>query len=195
MIVLLFGVSGVGKTSVGEKLAEKLQCPFFDLDDEIKRTMNTTLEQFMKDYPFSHERFKIKGKILKDLINNQKSHAVIAVCPIYHARNFNALLDSKKIFAIELLDTAENIFDRLVFSDENDHVYKDDEYKEKHRAYYINDIRQDMSFTKKVYKKIVNKYFVDNQPVEQVVEALWNLILDRNDSEIVSNTLTNQYQN
>lgn len=36
MIILIFGISNVGKTEIGKKLAEKLNYSFFDLDDETK---------------------------------------------------------------------------------------------------------------------------------------------------------------
>lgn len=36
MIILIFGVSNVGKTAIGKKLSEKLNYAFFDLDHEIK---------------------------------------------------------------------------------------------------------------------------------------------------------------
>lgn len=81
MVILLFGVSNVGKTVTGKKLAEKLGCYFLDLDEEIKKKFQTTLEKFMKDNPFSYKRGKIKGEVLRDLINkNQsKNDIVIAV--------------------------------------------------------------------------------------------------------------------
>lgn len=176
MIILLFGVSCVGKTTVGKELAEKLQWPFFDLDEVIKKRMNTTLDQFMRDYPFAHERFRLKGVILSELINEQQSHAVIAVCPIYYARNFNSLLKSDRILAIDLQDSAENIFDRLVFSDKNDNVYQDEEYKKLHRDYFIKEILKDIALVKRVYSKVERKYFIDNQPVQKVVDDLLRMI-------------------
>ncbi len=33
MVILLMGVAGSGKTTVGKKLAQALSCPFFDADD------------------------------------------------------------------------------------------------------------------------------------------------------------------
>ncbi|NLK96538.1 MAG: hypothetical protein GX272_00445 [Epulopiscium sp.] len=50
----------------------------------------------------------------------------------------------ENVIAIELQDSKEHIFERLVFSDENDNAYKDDEYKEKHKDYYMNNIHEDM---------------------------------------------------
>lgn len=47
LTILLFGVSNVGKTTVGKILADKLKYIFWDLDDEVKRFYNTTLEEFV----------------------------------------------------------------------------------------------------------------------------------------------------
>ena len=52
---------------------------------------------------------------------------------IYYARFFNTLIDLDKVIAIELQDSEEQISQRLNFSDENDNVYKDDDYKERLR--------------------------------------------------------------
>ena len=47
MTIYLFGVSNVGKTTTGELLAEKLGYVFYDLDDEVKRYYDMTLEEFV----------------------------------------------------------------------------------------------------------------------------------------------------
>ena len=172
MVILLFGVTNVGKTVTGQKLAEKLEYSFIDMDEEIKKRFQTTLEKFMQDNPFSYERGKIKGGILRDLINKNKNDMVIAVSPIYYARFFNPLIDLEQVIAIELQDLKEHIFERLIFSDEHDNIYKDDEYKEKHRDYYIKDIHQDIVFVRRIFNKIKNKYFINNRPVDQVVDEL-----------------------
>lgn len=130
----------------------------------------------MKDHPFSHDRGRIKEKILRDLINEYKDNIVIAVSPIFHAVYINSLIILEKVIAIELQDSKEHIFERMVFSDENDNIYKDDEYKEMHKDYYINDIHEDIVYIKKIYKNIKNKYFINNQSVEEVVDELYVMI-------------------
>lgn len=172
MVILIFGISNVGKTVVGNKLAQKLKYSFIDMDAEIKERFQMTMEEFMKTYPFQHERYKVKGKVLKDLLNKNKEDTVIAVSPIYYARNFNSLLDLENIVAIELQDSKEHIFERLVFSDENDNIYWDDDYKEKHKKHYIKEIGEDISYAKGTFKKIKCKYYIDNKSVDQVVEEL-----------------------
>lgn len=171
-VIMLFGISNVGKTVTGEKLAEKLNYSFYDLDELIKDRFQTTLEKFMKDYPYSYERHKQKGRILNDLIKENTENIVVAVSPIYYARFFNPLIDLEQVIAIELQDSEEHIFQRMVFSDENDNVYKDDEYKEQHKEYYIKDIHEDIVYTKTTFKKIKNKYFINNQSVDKVVNEL-----------------------
>jgi len=173
---MLFGVTNVGKTVTGEKLAKKLNYLFLDMDEEIKKRFHTTLEKFIQENPFPHERDQIKGKLLKSLLNEYKDNVVIAVSPFFYARNFNSLLDLEQVIAIELQDSEEHIFERLIFSDENDNVYKDDEYKEEHKDHYIKEIHEDIVYARRVYKKIENKYFINNRPVDQVVDELMVII-------------------
>lgn len=179
MIVLIFGVTNVGKTEVGKRLAEKLKYPFFDLDEEIKKTFRTTLEEFMKNNPWPHERFIIKGKVLRKTIEENGADMVVAVSPIYEARNFNYLLAWEDVIGLELQDTEEHIFERLVFSDENDNVYRDDVYKMQHKEHYLREIHEDIVYVKKTFRKIQWKYFVDNKPVEQVAEELFQMLPEK----------------
>lgn len=101
---------------------------------------------------------------------------VIAVSPIYYARNFNYLLEQEGVVAVELQDTEEHIFERLVFSDENDKIYKDDEYKERHKDYYMKEIHEDIMYMKRAFKKIQWKYFIDNKSIEQASDELMMMI-------------------
>jgi shikimate kinase len=176
MVIMLFGISGVGKTVTGKMISEKLKCSFFDLDEEIKVRYQITLNEFMNEVPYSYERGKIKGKILKDLLEEHNDNMVIAVSPIFYARFFNSLIDLKQVIAIELQDKEEYIFDRMVFSDESDNVYKDDAYKEQHREYYLKDIHGDIIHARTLFKKIKNKYFMNGRSTDQVVDDLLVMI-------------------
>ena len=44
--ILLFGISNVGKTTVGQLLAAELGYKFYDLDEETKLYCHMTLEEF-----------------------------------------------------------------------------------------------------------------------------------------------------
>lgn len=91
--------------------------------------------------------------------------------------------------AIELQDSKENIFERLVFSDKDDNVYKDDEYKEQHKDYYIKEIHEDIVYTRRVFEKIKNKYFINNRSVDQVVDELMIIIQNKSTERTQNNEL------
>lgn len=148
------------------------------MDQVIKERFATTIEEFLKDHPFPHGRSKIKGQLLKDLLEAHPEDMVIAVSPIHYARFFNPLIHRSGVIPIELQDSPEHIFQRLIFADADDNIYEDEEYKQAHKAHYLSEIREEIRDTKPTFKKIVNKYSINNQPVETVVDELAALIQD-----------------
>jgi shikimate kinase len=48
--VVLVGLMGAGKTSVGRKLAEKLELPFVDADEEIVKAAGCSIEDIFEHY-------------------------------------------------------------------------------------------------------------------------------------------------
>ena len=97
---------------------------------------------------------------------------VVAVTPMYYSIWFNKYLKRDDVLAIELQDTPESIFDRLVFSDENDQEYRDDEYRDAHASYYLKEIKKDITFHKRPFSKITNKYQMNHRSPEEVVKGL-----------------------
>lgn len=99
---------------------------------------------------------------------------VLAITPISFTENFRTKISGDGMLAIELYDTPENIFDRLVFSDENDIIYTDDPYKNERREYYMRDIQADLDWYGKIYAEIGirNRVFIDNDLPANVVERI-----------------------
>ncbi len=66
--IILVGMMGVGKTSIGKKLAERLGLPFVDADDEIEKAADLKIteifERFGEDYFRDGER-RVIGRLLK----------------------------------------------------------------------------------------------------------------------------------
>lgn len=170
MNILLFGVSNVGKSVTGGLLASRLNYKFYDLDDEVKKKLGCTLEQFVSSGTLM-ERDLVRCSMIASLVLIP-SDKVIAITPLSHMAPIQHLLSEKDIFAIELFDSAENIFERLVFSDENDNIYKDDEYKNEHKDYYLDDIQKDIEWYGSVYSSIKHKFDMDGRDPVQVTEAL-----------------------
>lgn len=172
MKILLFGTSNVGKTTIGKLLAERLGYAFYDLDEEVKSRFGMTLEEFVHTGDLRWRDQK-RGSIIKKIIC-LKEDMVFAIAPISYINNFRTRILAEDILLIELYDTPENIFSRLVFSDENDTVYTDDAYKEAHKEYYLKDIRADLDWYGKIYAAIGirNRVFVNNDSPEKAADRI-----------------------
>lgn len=170
MNILLFGVSNVGKSVTGRLLASRLYSDFYDLDEEVKKELGITLEKFVSTGTLMERDF-VRCTIINSLVS-MPSNKVIAVTPLSHIAPIRHLFSANDVFPIELLDSAENIFDRLVFSDENDNIYTDDEYKNRYKEHYLNDIREDLGWYGSVYSAIKHKFDMDGRDPTSVTEAL-----------------------
>ena len=168
--ILIFGVSNVGKTTAGALLAEKLGVPFFDLDAEVKKYFGITLEQFVTSGTLE-DRDRKRGMVLEEIVKDGESK-VVAVTPISYPQYIRGSLRKKGALAVELRDTPENIFARLVFSDENDEIYTDEDYKEKYRIQLIREIKKDLEWYGKVYRIIPEKYDMNGETAEETADGL-----------------------
>lgn len=73
--LVLVGLPGAGKTSVGKPLAEALGCPFVDVDAEIERREGKTVREIFAELGEPHFR-KREREITKNL--RDKPPAVVA---------------------------------------------------------------------------------------------------------------------
>ena len=153
-----------------------------------------TLEIFTEEYNDHRERAYHKSMLLEQLIRNVRGCSVIAVSPIFYEEYIHRAVCERQVIAIYLRDTPEHIFDRLVFSDEHDVVYADDEYKNKHKAYYLEDIRQDILAMDKVCRNISWKYEMDGRTAETIAEDLSRQIKERIQQENAREQETDELQ-
>lgn len=67
--IVLVGLMGAGKTSVGRRLAEKLRIPFIDADHEIEAAAGKTIPEIFADHGepyFRDGERKVIGRLLGD---------------------------------------------------------------------------------------------------------------------------------
>ncbi len=65
--LVLVGLMGVGKTSIGKRLAARLDLPFVDADDEIELAAGLTISEIFERYGEAHFRdgeFRVITRIL-----------------------------------------------------------------------------------------------------------------------------------
>lgn len=75
--VVLVGMMGVGKSSVGKRLAAALHCPFLDADDEIEKSAQMTIPEIFEAYGEEHFRDG-ERRVIARLIEENGERAVIA---------------------------------------------------------------------------------------------------------------------
>lgn len=67
--IVLVGLMGAGKTSVGRRLAEKLEIPFVDADHEIEEAAGKTIAEIFADHGESYFR-EGERRVIQRLIGN-----------------------------------------------------------------------------------------------------------------------------
>jgi len=146
MKICLVGVSCVGKTTIGRRLAERLGYAFFDVDTAIEDYFGTSIER-LKSALLTEYAFRQKAAlVLKRLVSQQeKPQCVIALPPSGLMDHYARVLKQGKCVTIALHDRPENILARITFYDRDSHpIHKVLTAAEK--AYYLREITADITY-------------------------------------------------
>ncbi len=68
MKIILIGFMGVGKTVIGKKLAKKLNIRWVDIDEEIEKREQKSIENIFEVYGEGYFRI-LENNLLKELVN------------------------------------------------------------------------------------------------------------------------------
>ncbi len=75
-LIFLYGPPASGKTTIGRRLAEQLDLPFFDMDDEIERSSGRSIPEIFEKEGESGFRQR-ESALLRDLL--ARPHGVVAL--------------------------------------------------------------------------------------------------------------------
>lgn len=176
MYIFIVGVSCVGKSTIGNRLAEKIDFLFFDLDDEIEDFFGRSIEQIQNQYLSGYSYREQGAKVLKKIIDTSKNdNIVVALTPKGLHDWYYRLIKKSGAIVIELKDTPENILDRIVFYDEDSNLIEKD-LPEDDRRYYLSEIKKDISYYRKFYKRAHYHVDISGLDVEGSVKKLEKLI-------------------
>jgi shikimate kinase len=70
--VFLIGYMGVGKTTLGKRIGNAMDLPFFDLDNEIVKMESRSINEIFSKSGELHFR-ELESRILKDFCNRKES--------------------------------------------------------------------------------------------------------------------------
>lgn len=138
----------------------------------FREEFQMTLEEFVHIENLRWRDQK-RGRIIKKILSKEENMFFV-ISPISYTDNFGKRITEDNILSVELVDTPANIFDRLVFSDTDDTIYKDDDYKNQCRDYYMSDIKADLEWYGNVYSKIgvKNRFEINNDSPKTAVKRL-----------------------
>lgn len=153
MRIFLVGVACVGKTTIGKKLADILKVSFYDLDEEIEKYFNTSIERLQNKFFTMHSFREEASKALIHVLGLQgANNCVIALPPSGLMGGYLRVVRKAGGNTIFLSDTPENILKRVTFYDLESHqIFKVLTAKEE--KLYLREIKHDISYFRPSYKK------------------------------------------
>ena len=174
MKILLVGVSCVGKTTIGKRLAERLDYPFFDMDAEVERFYGAPIERLQKRWA-SMEEFRKKSALVLIYLTTRKcgDDFVIALPPRGLMGPYLRVvrqLDGATVVALK--DKAESILSRIVFYDADSKPIEKHLTKTERRS-YLQEIKAELAFFARSYKKAdVEVHVSGSHGVEEAADAV-----------------------
>ncbi|MGA7803509.1 shikimate kinase [Bradyrhizobium sp.] len=154
MRIFLTGVSCVGKTTIGARLAGLLEYRFFDLDLETERFFETSIERLRNRYLTSHEFRLAASRALKQVLAREdSSDSVIALPPGGLLGGYWKVVNATPNATVVVLrDRPENILNRITFYDIDSRplhkVLTDQE-----RELYLREIERDIAYFNRSYRR------------------------------------------
>lgn len=154
MRIFLIGVACIGKTTIGGKLADLLGYQFFDLDHEIEKFFDTSIEclqnRFLTQYSFRAEASRALTQLLARTSN---VNSVIALPPSGLMDNYwKVIKKTAESTVVVLKDTAENILARITFYDIDSRPIQKD-LTDRERQLYLREIKRDIAYFRRSHQR------------------------------------------
>ena len=154
MRIFLAGISDVGKTTIGAKLAAVLDYRFFDLDAEIQRFYQTPIERLQNRYSTVHQFRVAAARVLKHVLARGDSHnCVIALPPSGLMGGYWKIVKTTQAATIILLrDTPENILRRITFYDIDSRPLART-LTDREKSFYLREITGDIAYFRRSFQR------------------------------------------
>lgn len=168
--MLLVGAACVGKTTIGEILANKIGYNFFDFDKEIESYFNSKIAKIQKTCFNGYDYILKTAIVLKNILDNN-SPFVMALCPSGLHLGYSSLIHKSGATTICLNDTAENILNRIIFTDDDSNLISIT-LSEREKSLYYKKIRSDISYYRRINKKAKHHVDISNLTPDEAADKI-----------------------
>jgi shikimate kinase len=154
MRIFLAGVSCVGKTTIGAQLAGLLEYRFFDLDVEIERFFETSIERLRSRYLTSHDFRLVASQALKHVLSRDDSYnCVIALPPSGLLGGYwKVVKETRDATIVVVRDTAENILKRITFYDIDSRPVQKN-LTDREKGLHLRELKQDIAYFSRSFRR------------------------------------------
>lgn len=178
MKIFIVGLSDIGKSTIGAKVAKEIDYKFFDFDDEVEKYYNEAIShiqsQFLTEYSYSVHL----SVVLKKIIDENEDCNYILTLPANGLRDcYLRILKKIDCVVIALHDRPENILERITFYDD-DSVRFEKILTEKETKLYLREFKRDNTFFNRAYKRTKYHIDLDGASVKEGVLKMKNLIIE-----------------
>ena len=143
----LAGVSCVGKTAIGARLAGLLEFRLFDLDIETERFFGMSIERLRNRHLTSHDFRLARSQALKHVLSSEDIYnCVIALPPSgLLGALWKVVGEARDATTVVLRDTPENILGRVTFYDIESRPMQND-LTDHEKRLYLREIKRDIAY-------------------------------------------------
>ena len=153
MRVFLTGVSCVGTTTIGKKVAELLGVRFFDLDNEIESFFETSIERLQNRFLTMHSFRNEAAKALVHLLKRPESRdCVVALPPSGLMGGYQRAIKKANGTTAVVTDKPENILERIMFYDRDSRPIEK-KLTPKEKKLYLREIKKDITYFRTSYQR------------------------------------------
>lgn len=164
-LIFLIGFMGVGKTTIGKKLAKKLSIPFLDLDYLIEKKFKISINDFFEKYGEPTFR-KEETLMLEEVITGNQS-AIVSVGGGLPCFNENMKRMNEAGTTCYLHRPAKELFQRLINSKAERPLLKDLNDEE-----LLQFIEKKIEEREVYYNQAAIKFTRDQQEVNEMIKIL-----------------------
>jgi shikimate kinase len=169
MNVVITGFMCSGKTSVGKKLAEKLNFDFLDTDDLIENKVGMRITEIFEKYGEPYFR-ELEAQIIKEVSEKDKLVISTGGGVVLREENVNNLRKNGVI--INLVAKPETIYERLKKQPGIRPLLN--------KPNPLEEIKKLLEYRERYYKNCDFRVETDNLSVEEIVEKILNFLKTKN---------------